>query len=466
MAASLTLALGLFSSCKDEPKKVAENTEQTEGITFRFTMPGGDAHIVDVRALHDNPEWAIDQLWMYVFDEKGETIVEDPVNIRNTQDFKFSGTEAKYTYKQKWEKDTMRQFFFVANMNINLQKGATKAQLMEKVHEKEMTSKSEDILYPNDPTLYANGQTINVTDDNGKRIPMTAFATQGSSRVIALVANAQVEVKLKRTVARIDIVNRVPGFKITKLELVNAFKKANIAEESTNALADNRLKASVEPFTALTNDNNLGKREGTAIKKAFYLYEGKNEGVAETEVTYVRITAEYNGQADRVFLIPFKAKDPATGKFTIAKDVKRNFLYTINLGTKIDPVTGAEVEFTINEEPWNAVDLEESLALIYVTGDPRLTDPSFNGITLDLKDAANNSIELKLDNDFKNHTKYETPTADVDWITDMVITKTTGNEATFTFNVLAHTGNEARVGKITLKTDASTDSFTLTVKQP
>lgn len=466
MAASLTLAFGLFSSCKkDEPKKVVENTEQEQkGITFTFTMPGGDAHVVDTRALHDNPEWAIDQLWMYVLDEKGEKVIEEPVNIRNTQEFKFSGTVAKYTYKEKWEKDKLLQFFFVANMNIGIAKDATKADLLAKVHEYELKTKSEDILYKNDPALYANGQNITVEKDNGKRIPMTAYATQGTSRVIAVTGNATVEVKLKRTVARIDIINRIPDFKITKLELFNAFKKANVVEESTNVLNDNRLATAVAPFATLDATNQVGKREGTEIKKAFYLYEGKNVGAAEGDVTYIKITAEYGGKADRIFIIPFKTKDDK-GKFTVAKDVKRNFLYKIDLGTKINKVDNTFVDFSLEEEPWNADDFEEALSLVYIWGDEPLTDRSFDGATLAVADNGEHTYNFNLYDDIKDNGDY-TPTTTSDWLTELTATKTEGSKATFTFKVAANTTGKDRVGTIKITSAKCADPFTLTVKQP
>ena len=463
IAASLTLAFGLFSSCKkDEPKKVVENTEQEQkGITFTFTMPGGDAHVVDTRALHDNPEWAIDQLWMYVFDEKGEKVIADPVNIRNTPEFKFSGTAAKYTYKEKWTEDKQCQFFFVANMNINIAKDATKADLLAKVHAKELSTKSDDILY--DKIANPGGQTITVENDNGKRIPMTAYATQGNSRVIAVTGNATVEVKLKRTVARIDIINRIPDFKITKLELFNAFKKANVVEESTNVLNDNRLATAVAPFATLNAENQVGKREGTEIKKAFYLYEGKNVGAAQGDVTYIKITAEYGGRADRVFIIPFKTKD-AQGKFTVAKDVNRNFLYKIDLGTKINNVTDAFVDFSIEEEPWNADDFEEALSLIYVTG-TELKDKSYNAATLEVPSNAEKSYSLFLDNDIKDNGEYTVKTTS-DWLTDLTATKVGGSKAKLTFKVAANATGAAREGKITIKSAKCDDLFTLTVKQP
>lgn len=453
MAASLTLSLGLFS-CKNEPKKAAEDAmQQTEGITFLFTMPGGDAHVVDTRALHDNPEWAIDELWMYVFDEKGEKLTQDPIDITKKPEFKYTGTDAKYTYKPKWEKDKQLQFFFVANMKIDLKAGATKAQLLAKVHDKQLQTQSADILYP-------------AKSGNEMRIPMTAYATQGESRVIAISANATVEVKLKRTVARIDILNRIPGFKITKLELFNAFKNANVVEESTHAIADNRLKSFVAPFATLDGVNNVGKREGTTIKKAFYLYEGKNQGVADDDVTYVKITAEYGSVPARTFIIPFKAKD-AAGNFTNVKDVKRNCLYKIVLGTKIDPVKGAEVTFSIEEEPWNAIDLEENAEPIHVqrtdVGD--LVDRSYmQGTYLVRK---NTSGILSLSNDFQVDGNYSATTDSPDWLTDFRFANgatkyESGNSDDFVFKVGdVPVGKE---GKIMLKFSASDEVFTVKVK--
>lgn len=449
MAASLTLSLGLFS-CKNEPKKAAEDAmQQTEGVTFLFTMPGGDAHVVDTRALHDNPEWAIDELWMYVFDEKGEKLTQDPIDISQTPEFKYTGTEAKYTYKPKWETDKQLQFFFVANMKIDLKEGATKAQLLAKVHQKQLETKSADILYP-------------AKSGNEMRIPMTAYATQGESRVIAISANATVEVKLKRTVARIDILNRIPGFKITKLELFNAFKNANVVEESTNAIADNRLKSFVAPFATLDGTNNVGKREGTTIKKAFYLYEGKNQGVADDDVTYVKITAEYGSVPARTFIIPFKAKD-AAGNFTNVKDVKRNCLYKIVLGTKIDPVKGAQVTFSIEEEPWNAIDLEENAEPIHVSTNVAggFVDRSYMQGTLLV--SSNRSYHMSLWSDFQEAGEFSATTDSPDWLTDFVIKKDNRDPSSwdFTFQV----GNvNGRKGKIMLKSSVSDEVFTVNIK--
>lgn len=459
----MALSVGLFS-CKNEPKKVQEEkTEQTEGITFRFVRPGDDTQLVDVRAIQDGPEWAIDQLWMYVFDEKGEKVVEDPINIRNTPDFKFTSREAHYTYKTEWKKDAQYQFLFIANMKIDLRKGDTMEKLMKMEHPRPFSS-SSDILYRSDGTLYPNGPQISIPDDNGWRIPMTGFATDGnsSSRVISIHGNSVVNVQLKRTVTRIDIVNRIPGFNIERMYMEDLFVNAPLLEESNTpmkALIDNLA----QPFTPLDVTNRMGKRSGTIIKKAFYIYEGKYESCKSDTLPVLNLTATGAYKGD--FKLILADKD-ALGNRTIARNLKRNHIYKVVLGDVVDKTKGL-VDFTIKEELWNAVDFEETLSLIYVTGE-NLTDRSDMGATLNVADNAAHSYTLQLDNDFANHTAYDQPEVltGAGWITNAQITPGTGSKATLTFTVAANASGAARTGSIKLKSTANAAFFTLTVKQP
>lgn len=460
----MALSVGLFS-CKNEPQKVQEEkTEQTEGITFRFIRPGDDTQLVDVRAIQDGPEWAIDQLWMYVFDEKGEKVVEDPINIRNTPDFKFTSREAHYTYKPQWKKDAQYQFLFIANANPAIVKGTT----MEQIKQSFLTDAAIALpslyapLIPADPALYPDGPIIEIPGDNGWRIPMVEFATDGnSSRVITLHGNSVVNVQLKRAVARIDILNCIPGFEVTDLSLSKTNNWANILELPLKGEKNNLTPL----FATLDASNTMGKRAGTRIKKAFYPVETLNEGVPDDAIVTLKVTANYDNQKGLTFTIPFKKKD-AYGNFSVPVNIYRNHLYTIVLGDKTEPTSG-KVDFSIKEEPWNAVDFEETLSLIYVTGE-NLTDRSDMGATLNVADNAAHSYTLQLDNDFANHTAYDQPEVltGAGWITNAQITPGTGNKATLTFTVAANASGAARTGSIKLKSTANAAFFTLTVKQP
>lgn len=454
----MALSVGLFS-CKNEPQKVQEEkTEQTEGITFRFIRPGDDTQLVDVRAIQDGPEWAIDQLWMYVFDEKGEKVVEDPINIRNTPDFKFTSREAHYTYKPEWKKDAQYQFLFIANANPPIVKGTTMDQIKNSYLVGEYAP-----LIPADPALYPDGPIIEIPGDNGWRISMVGFATDGnSSRVISIHGNSVVNVQLKRAAARIDILNCIPGFEITDLRLLNDSGICYILENPEKA-SNSGLATTL--FATLDASNTMGKRAGTRIKKAFYPIETLNEGVPDDAIVTLKVTANYDNQKGLTFTIPFKKKD-AYGNFSVPVNIYRNHLYTIVLGDKTEPTSG-KVDFSIKEEPWNAVDFEETLSLIYVTGE-NLTDRSDMGATLNVADNAAHSYTLRLDNDFANHTAYDQPEVltGAGWITNAQITPGTGNKATLTFTVAANPSGAARTGSIKLKSTANAAFFTLTVKQP
>ena len=458
----MALSVGLFS-CKNEPKKVQEEKkEQTEGITFRFIRPGDDTQLVDVRAIQDGPEWAIDQLWMYVFDEKGEKVVEDPINIRNTPDFKFTSREAHYTYKPEWKKDAQYQFLFIANANPAIVKGSTMEAIKVSAISEDRQLGAFYPLSPASPHLYPDGPIIEIPGDNGWRIPMVGFATDGnSSRVISLHGNSVVSVQLKRVVARIDILNCIPGFEVTDLSLSNTNDGATILELPQKAEKNNATAL----FATLDASNTMGKRAGTRIKKAFYPIETLNEGVPDDAIVTLKVTANYDNQKGLTFTSPFKKKD-AYGNFSVPVNIYRNHLYTIVLGDKTEPTSG-KVDFSIKEELWNAVDFEETLSLIYVTGE-NLTDRSDMGATLNVADNAAHSYTLQLDNDFANHTAYDQPEVltGAGWITNAKITPGTGNKATLTFTVAANPSGAARTGSIKLKSTANAAFFTLTVKQP
>lgn len=460
----MALSVGLFS-CKNEPKKVQEEkTEQTEGITFRFIRPGDDTQLVDVRALQDGPEWAIDQLWMYVFDEKGEKVVEDPINIRNTPDFKFTSREAHYTYKPEWKKDAQYQFLFIANANPPIVKGTTMELIKKSVLNVLLSPSQNDPLIPADPALYPDGPIIEIPGDNGWRIPMVGFATDGnSSRVISIHGNSVVSVQLKRAVARIDILNCIPGFEITDLSLFN--NETTFCYIFETPQKANKSNSPSSHFATLDASNTMGKRAGTRIKKAFYPIETLNEGVTDDNIVTLKVTANYDNQKGLEFTIPFKKKD-AYGNFSVPVNIYRNHLYTIVLGDKTEP-TGGKLDFSIKEELWNAVDFEETLSLIYVTGE-NLTDRSDTGATLNVADNAAHSYTLQLDNDFANHTAYDQPEVltGAAWITNAKITPGTGNKATLTFTVAANASGKERTGSIKLKSTANAAFFTLTVKQP
>lgn len=483
--AMLGLALATFS-CKggNDPKEnQKEDLAQLDGVTIHFALPGRDTQTVDTRAtaIHDNPEWAIDQLWLYEFDTDGKLVAE-PTNIRKSPDFKFSGVEAHYTYKAKWEKDEVRQFYFVVNMDKleGVEKGCELSTFLAKQHKKEMTSKVEDILYDTNASLYEGGETMTVNNDNQKRIPMTGRAMQGQSHLISVHSNAVISVALKRTVARIDIVNHIRGLEITKMQLFNASKNANVFEQDPLKASDRQTNG-VEAFAKLDDSNKMGTREGVSIKKAFYLYETKNTTDAKTQmvailndtatpaepnITYVLITANYGTGANsqnRTFKIPFMLKDDK-GKFTKPVDVRRNHIYKIILGSPIDAVPSGQISFKIVEEEWRGHDFEEPMHLVNIKGENTFVHTAYNASTL-LLTKESRDVNLTLTSDFTENKGFESLTC-LDTATTSSWFKSQKLENNkLSFHVDLNSTGKERSARLTFKCKSTDELFTLTVKQ-
>lgn len=468
--------LGGLLACKSEPQKVENEPEifLVQGITIHFLLPGKETHILDPRATQDNPEWAIDQLWLYEFDKDGERVVAEPKNIRTSPYFKYLGSDATYTYKENWHRDEVRQFYFVANMKLEgIAKGTAMSQFKAKLHEKQMNNSSKDILYAKDETLYTNGPLIPIAEDNNFRIPMVGQAMQGAGYTISTHSNASISVKLKRTLARIDIVNCIPGFEITKLELFNAFKQSKVFEDGKVALPDNRVSTAVASFADLNETNKVGKREGALIKKAFYLYEGNNTdgSVKDNEITYIKITANYGKGLEgkeREFIVPFKTKD-TSGKFNQAKDIKRNHLYKIILGNIQKEKQDLGISFKIKEEEWNTHTLESVMQAIYFKG-VTLTEETYNTGTLEVN-RASNKLKIELYSDFVNNNNdlYDTPEVieGKEWITEAKIEKGTEVSSPYTLSltIMENDKSEVRRGKLKIMCKPIGKEYILTIKQ-
>ncbi|MGI6572193.1 MAG: hypothetical protein ACOX19_01925 [Fermentimonas sp.] len=469
------LALCLYS-CTQEAM-ISEVTDdgdvvasELEGVTFSFTFPGQGSHVVDTRSLQDNPEWAIDQLWLYEFDVNG-TLKAAPINIREENTFITSGVDASYTYKKKWDYGEQRRFFFVANMDeLSVTVGTTTlANLKNNLNVKQMSVASTDILYPKKATI--GGPDIPVDDDNDWRIPMTGMANNGN--IISIIGGINVQVQLVRSVARIDVINRLPGFKITKLELFNSFKASYLHNDSgtPNYLgADNRLKTSVTPFAIIDAGGVTGTRAGVPIKKAFYLYEGENVDANDDDITYVKITADYHSKTDE-YIIPFKQKNAVTGKFDTPVDVKRNHLYTIVIGNAYDIGT-ANVKFTLVNEPWTVTNMWEKFRFYNVneyTGATALMEIAYNIVELTVPESGG-AVSIVFDTDYlvTNNivVSHPVPSSD-DWLSNVQITP--GTKAfTVTFDVEDNTGNKVRNTLFKVKESSLSNddaALTISVKQ-
>lgn len=452
MLATITIVAGLFSSCSQVVPSAQDADQEVpvipelRGVTFHFALPGQDAQIVDPRAIHDNPEWEIDKLWLYELDKNGETLMADPIDIAPEL---VGGTPATYTYKNdKWKHGEVRQFYFVANIDdLGLKQGASLQQLEDAVLKNKMATASSDILYS--------------VSGNEYRIPMTGIAEQKGNKFIAVAAGYPVEVKLIRAVARIDVINRLPGFKITNVELLNSFESSYVHNDyqMTKGYQLPRISKVVSSFYQFTApvDGARTPQEVNSIRKAFYLYEGKNEGAADKDITKVIITADHDGKTGLKFVIPFKRKD-SDGNFTIPVNVRRNHLYTIVVGSDRDPAN-ANVSFTLKDQPWNVLQLEEIFRLFSVSGGSFTQGSSSSEGTL-TAEATAKGYSLTFSTNFSGSYTYDV-TAYPDWVTDVQVTGDT-----LTFNVAQNDTGAERKGTIEVTSSiAPTEKYIITVQQ-
>lgn len=461
--AAVTLFLGM-TSCQNEVARSVSSPEETvpvvstelRGLTFTFTMPGQEGISVDTRAIHDEPEWTIDKMWLYEFSADGTKLLKAPLDITNN--LKRKSVAAQYTYpveKIGAGNEGVRQFFFVANLeSAPGSVGDSFEKVKDQVLAMEMSGASTDIL---------------TKHGSSYRIPMTALATDGTngtSHNITYAAKKHAEVKMVRTVARIDVVNRIPEFKIIGLELNDTYAHSYLHTTYKTVRHTGSRVSGVKPFAEIPASGFTGSRDGSKkIRKAFYLYEGEN---GDTECTNVVITAEFGGKTIK-YRIPFKKKNAATGEFSDPVPVKRNHLYTIVVGgEKPDddtPKPGDDpkynnVNFTLlDEEPWTLHELKELVSLIEVSG-AGFVATDVNAGTLTIEKAAGKT-DLALKTDFTKHKAFSAQTKAF-WLTlDL-----DRNDGKLSVSATENTTGKERTAKIQVVTDAlDGEIYTITVKQ-
>lgn len=352
---ALLMSVGAVScSSNINDPKIEEQPEQEaqkSSISFRLALPqGGKVTYAPARSIHDEAEWHLESLYMYVFDANTGNIVGAAKNIVGDLQA-VSGEEATWNYVHEYDpaKDTgVYRFAFVANENPGAVQN--EAELLAKLASKE---------------LPATGAASKNLLDAEKNIPMTGYAFQGNRKAtdIALsstVANAKVE--LTRIVARIDVQNNARGFEIKEIKVLRTNAKSNLfVKKDANGVATYEApngadRVDLEGFAPVPA---AGIAQGGELKKAFYLYEGQQpQDLAEA--TTVEIKGTFSGKNITV-LIPFVRSSEA---ISTPVTVKRNHLYNIKIGGIVDTVDGAKVKFSIEDTPWNGVLLNDSFDAI------------------------------------------------------------------------------------------------------
>ncbi|KGN96840.1 hypothetical protein HQ38_00725 [Porphyromonas crevioricanis] len=459
-----------FSSCSQteirerEPQVVDELVSPSlDGITFSLHFSGQDPKEVNTRAIHDNAEWDINDLQVFVFDSENKFLKRVEVTKGSGKGkFNTTGVTATYTYplhddlSDYPKANSIRQFFFLANaapITDMEENTSTLQNLHEKVFAAQQTEEAKSILTP------VSGRDY---------IPMTGMATfENGKTLIPYTKGMQATVILTRVVARIDVVNRIPGLKITELTLHNTFQKSRVSASTAEI---DRFSGSVKTYASL-GAGLQGARDGSKkLAKAFYLYEGKNldEG---GKCVYVRVKGELSigGGSTTTFFytIPFKTKELGSAVLGAPIDVKRNHLYTIILGSDKDKGT---LDFSFTDEPWNMHTFYEPFSPVMATAPQNDAVYTYKLAGIGAADLsfkkAGGTATLMLNCRVEGHTTFnidDTSTLNPGWLTGVPTLNGDGNK-TLTIKAPVNSGTTVRRGTIIITSDTG-EKLTLNVTQ-
>ena len=387
-----------FSACSSE--NVVENgpdvnenpsVVSTPKIVFNFTLPVNDQRLVFSRAAvtQDAVEAGVESLWMYEFEARGGAIIGTPTNIVGDLTPTSASNGVSYTYSQTtgYADSRARRFIFIAN-DLAARNNVTKISDLigtstEEV-EKQLASTGTIATPAND----AVWQTINATDV----LPMTGEAIRNGNNIIAIDSTGlaqTVNVDLERVVARIDVRNFTPDLTITGLKLIKANPTSYIyphldasgrLDIITQTKVDNINSFTVVPanFTKdynplLSTDPSYDLNENGYLRKAFYVYEDSTATVAD------RLTLQVSGYVGNVnvfYNIPFSksiatlpdgtttyaALDAANGTSLCNEPVsiKRNHVYTVEVGDGTPIGIHTAVRATIQVKAWDTQEVNET----------------------------------------------------------------------------------------------------------
>lgn len=343
LQAAVVLITALVSlSCTKEQS--GYDQDKVIPVTFTMSTPAGEAipYSSVTRATHDEAEWTIHRLSLYVYavdaegngtflrryatDETGDKQITIVPNGAGTYNFTLKAPVS--------DLNAQRRFVFVAN-DAFTEPGEGESQ-------DELQNKLATIAL-------SEGNSADMLAANGTGSAMSGIAKSNENDIVTITPGVKCEVHLQRIVARVDVQNNTPNLVISSIQLEKTAPKGYLFPHETIAAADESYITE-----AMNAQVSLGTTydEQTNLKKVFYLYERANE---EGNCAQVRITYTINNSKGEV-VVPFRK----TSDDLAYIDIARNTLYTIILGNG-EPITTNPVSFTLKVEEWNTVDMDEAV---------------------------------------------------------------------------------------------------------
>ncbi|WP_274957786.1 hypothetical protein, partial [Millionella massiliensis] len=343
LQAAVVLITALVSlSCTKEQS--GYDQDKVIPVTFTMSTPAGEAipYSSVTRATHDEAEWTIHRLSLYVYavdaegngtflrryatDETGDKQITIVPNGAGTYNFTLKAPVS--------DLNAQRRFVFVAN-DAFTEPGEGESQ-------DELQNKLATIAL-------SEGNSADMLAANGTGIAMSGIAKSNENDIVTITPGVKCEVHLQRIVARVDVQNNTPNLVISSIQLEKTAPKGYLFPHETIAAADESYITE-----AMNAQVSLGTSydEQTNLKKVFYLYERANEA---GDCAQVRIAYTINNSKGEV-VVPFRK----TSDDLAYIDIARNTLYTTILGNG-EPITTNPVSFTLKVEEWNTVDMDEAV---------------------------------------------------------------------------------------------------------
>ena len=331
-------------SCSSEPAACGCGDDgSTIPVSFTMSAPAGEAvPYGTTRATHDEAEWTIHRLTLYVYsvddagrgtflrryatDASGDQAISIVSHGAGTYNFTLKAPVSALNARQR--------FVFVANDAFD--------EPSPGESQDELENKLAGITLE-------EGHSADKLAAKGTGSAMAGIARSNSSDVVTISPGVKCEVSLRRIVARVDVQNNTPNLVISSIELLNAAPRGYLfPHDPVAAASESYITEAMNAEVALGTTYD----EQKDLKKVFYLYERHNEDGNGAEI---KITYTVNSSKGEV-VVPFR-KTSDTREFV---DVERNTLYTVVLGNG-DPVTTNEVKFSLRIEDWNVVDMDEAV---------------------------------------------------------------------------------------------------------
>ena len=331
-------------SCSSEPAACGCGDDgSTIPVSFTMNTPAGEAvPYGTTRTTHDEAEWTIHRLTLYVYsvddagrgtflrryatDASGDQAISIVSNGAGTYNFTLKAPVSDLKARQR--------FVFVANDAFD--------EPSPGESQDELENKLAGITLE-------EGHSADKLAAKGTGIAMSGIARSNSNDIVTITPGVKCEVSLRRIVARVDVQNNTPNLVIGSIELLNAAPRGYLfPHDPVAAASESYITEAMNAEVALGTTYD----EQKDLKKVFYLYERHNEDGNGAEI---KITYTVNSSKGEV-VVPFR-KTSDTKEFV---DVERNTLYTVVLGNG-DPVTTNEVKFSLRIEDWNVVDMDEAV---------------------------------------------------------------------------------------------------------